>query len=81
MHLVFSPVGNYLVVALLAVGLLVLLRFGPSHDRLSRRRRQVLLALRVLVVLLVTLAGPAVCTIMDTLTIVKHELHQKGAKR
>jgi tight adherence protein C len=32
-------------------------------------------------VLLVTLAGPAVCTIMNTLTIVKHELHQKGAKR
>jgi uncharacterized membrane protein len=56
MHLVFSPVGNYLVVALLAVGLLALLRFGPSHDRVSRRRRQVLLALRVLVVLLLTLA-------------------------
>ncbi|HEY5311446.1 MAG TPA: glutamine amidotransferase [Pirellulales bacterium] len=56
MRLIFSPVGNYLVVALVAIGLLVLLRFGPSHDRLSRRRRKVLLVLRVLVVLLVALA-------------------------
>ncbi|HEX4149960.1 MAG TPA: glutamine amidotransferase [Pirellulales bacterium] len=56
MYLVFSPVGNYLVVALLAFGWLVLLRFGPSHDRLSRGRRRVLLVLRALVVLLVTLA-------------------------
>ncbi|HWC89013.1 MAG TPA: hypothetical protein VG433_05150, partial [Pirellulales bacterium] len=56
MRLILSPVGNYLVVALVAIGLLVLLRFGPSHDRLSSRRRKVLLTLRVLVVLLVALA-------------------------
>ena len=32
-------------------------------------------------VLLVALAGPAVVTITDTLATVKHDLHQKGAKR
>jgi uncharacterized membrane protein len=56
MRLILSPVGNYLVVALVAIGLLILLRFGPSHDRLSSRRRKVLLTLRLLVVLLVALA-------------------------
>jgi hypothetical protein len=32
-------------------------------------------------VLLIALAGPAVVTITDTLATVKHDLHQKGAKR
>ncbi len=49
-----QPIMNsYLVVALLAAGLLLALRMGPAFRRLSEGRRRVLRILRGLVVLLV----------------------------
>ncbi|HEX4128404.1 MAG TPA: glutamine amidotransferase [Pirellulales bacterium] len=52
----FYPVGSWGLIVALVVVLLVLLALGPARDRVTRRRRQVLVGLRVAVILLTLLA-------------------------
>lgn len=56
MQLSLSPVGNYFLVALLAVLLAALLAVGPARDKLTPGRRRVLLFIRAGVILLLVLA-------------------------
>lgn len=56
MRISFLPVGGYFLVAVLAALLLALFVVAPLRARVSGRRRQVLLGLRLLVVMLVILA-------------------------
>ena len=54
----FYPVGddNYLVVALAAIALVVLLGLGPARSRTTPRRRRVLVAIRAAIIVMVLLA-------------------------
>jgi uncharacterized membrane protein len=56
MRITFLPVGGYLVVAVIAALLLAAFVFAPLRASVLPRRRQVLVALRLAVVLLVILA-------------------------
>lgn len=55
-HLVLTPVGGYLLVALVSAVLLGLLRLGPGQNRVTRRRRMALIGVRLLIILLLILA-------------------------
>jgi uncharacterized membrane protein len=56
MRLSFSPIGNYYLVAILAIVLVALLFLGPARSRITPRRRWVLIGLRLAVIMLVLLA-------------------------
>jgi len=56
MHLVLTPVGGYLLVALMGAVLLGLLALGPGRNRVSAGRRRALIAVRLAIVLLLILA-------------------------
>ncbi len=60
-EITFNPVGSFGLVAIVMLGLLGLLWFGPDRSRTTRRQRLLLTALRgfVLLVLLFTLLRPA----------------------
>jgi uncharacterized membrane protein len=56
MRLVLQPVGNYLVVVAIVTALVVLLYAAPPGDKVTGRRRRVLLGLRLLTILMTLLA-------------------------
>jgi hypothetical protein len=55
-HLTFDPIGSAWLVAALVIVLLVLLALGPARDKVTRRRREVLVGLRIATIILTLLA-------------------------
>lgn len=56
LRLILTPVGGYLLVAMLAAALLALLALGPASSRASPRRRRALVGVRLAIILLVVMA-------------------------
>ncbi|HWA99382.1 MAG TPA: glutamine amidotransferase [Pirellulales bacterium] len=67
-HFSLNPVGGYGLIIVLVAVLLALLALGPARDKITARRRRILVGLRITVILL-TLLGLLRPTLVHTTTL------------